>query len=567
MSSGSKILDAISKLSDKVDRQQHRCSACSGLLIQDLDGRTGVLADTSAGNASPVSLPFPIPGSDNGLFAGRPSPVGPFGHILQPVFRPQGMETILRWKSLTPVDTPFFTGEGWPSEQTTALPNTRFAELTRLVEKYRQVVHSKNPILDMDEVHNMMLNLAEHGFDWSLATCLSALICAIGALSQRYQAQRLSLGNQSTPDALQPLSVDDYLCGSEPQLSLQFWHVAVKRLGSAAGHDGLQGAQCLCLAGIYYMHLLEPLQAWKYFNLAGSVWYSWHLTEYASGRRSSPRLPEQSVTVAQALFFTIWKSICELRLEIDVPGFFDNVGLPYEFPLAPDLGEVETGGVYLDEDAKHWFYYLSDIAARHQINRIASSMSCIPTVPTTQDVQRMLALADMFEATLNDWHASLPPILRFDIPVGCRMEFHMNDDIQILRHRYLTCKELINRPFVRLCVETTLPNNEPYRASVLQRASVCLQYCMLKLSQVAPHRHQGTWFGLRNAATSIFILCSVSFAHESDSSSLHLSLPHGWEDLAARALDILSPLLSYSSGGASNIGQLVRSTLARVTTA
>jgi hypothetical protein len=25
---------------------------------------------------------------------------------------------------------------------------------------------------------------------------------------------------------------------------------------------------------IWHMHLLQPLQAWKYFNLAGNAWYA-----------------------------------------------------------------------------------------------------------------------------------------------------------------------------------------------------------------------------------------------------------------------------------------------------
>jgi hypothetical protein len=154
-------------------------------------------------------------------------------------------------------------------------------------------------------------------------------------------------------------------------------------------------------------------------------------------------------------------------------------------------------------------------------------------------------------------------MFNFVIPAGHEIAPHPDDVIQILRHRYLTCKELISRPFLRLCVETPLAYEEPLKERILSLASVCLQYCMLKLSQVAPHYHQGTWFGIRNAASSTLLLCSVSLAHRTPSllGSRDLRLPHGWQTTASEAFRTLSPLWRDNRGGASKIGQLVQSAL------
>ena len=188
-------------------------------------------------------------------------------------------------------------------------------------------------------------------------------------------------------------------------------------------------------------------------------------------------------------------------------------------------------------------------------------------VPTTRDVRQMLALAAVLDGHLHDWHSSLPPMLQFNEPAGYKLTPHTDDYIQILRHRYLTCKELLCRPFVRLVVETPMSFGEQLTAQVLIRASVCLQYCMLKLSQVAPHRHQGTWFGLRNAASALLILCSVNLAHRSRPTSRDLHLPEGWDTTAHHAVEVLRPLCHEERGGASSIGRLLQYVLIATATA
>lgn len=176
----------------------------------------------------------------------------------------------------------------------------------------------------------------------------------------------------------------------------------------------------------------------------------------------------------------------------------------------------------------------------------------------------MLALAQMLELQLDSWHASLPAMFTFETPTGNEMAPHREDLVQILRHRYLTCKELISRPFIRLCVETPCAYDDRLKHKILAFASQGLQYCMLKLSQVAPHRHQGTWFGLRNAAASTLLLCSVALARRDPwrTAARNIELPPGWETRAQRSFEVLAPYWAQQRGGASRIGHLVQSALA-----
>lgn len=314
---------------------------------------------------------------------------------------------------------------------------------------------------------------------------------------------------------------------------------------------------------------MEPVQAWKCFTMAGSVWYSQSLIQNASGQEASAKSLARSTTVAQALYFTIWKSTCELRLEMDVPGIFDNVDLPHDFRLAPTPSPgLLSGGSGSDDDERYWYYYLVEIAARHQINHVASTMVWRGT-PTTSATRRMVNLAETLERSVHGWHAPLPTVFAFEVPMGGDVTPHIDDLTQILRHRYLCCRELIGRSFVRLCVGApfVLDRKPALKARILYFVSVGLPFCMLKLPEIAPHQHHGTWFRLRDAAISIVLLCSVSLAQErSNSHDLHqLKLPDGWQAKALNTADVLRPYRSDHRGGISNVGWIMQRILFEVT--
>ena len=205
--------------------------------------------------------------------------------------RPQGMESVLEWTVLAPyrTATSCFNDDAVALAHVQSLPNISYKELSRLASKYIVGVHLKNPLLDLAELDRLISQVAENGLDWSSTTCLVTLVCAIGAITQEYQYH----GRTPVSDAVPETPVD---FGSEPELSMQFWNLAVKRLGFVIGDNDPVAIQCLCLAGyvklqknanhvslifsrIWSMHQMQPLQAWKYFNLAGSSWYSVNLTK------------------------------------------------------------------------------------------------------------------------------------------------------------------------------------------------------------------------------------------------------------------------------------------------
>ncbi|RBR11764.1 hypothetical protein FVER53590_30396 [Fusarium verticillioides] len=121
--------------------------------------------------------------------------------------RPQGVESTLSWKIFS-------------------------------ADRPNSCLFAQNTLPDLDELHHMMIHVAEHGFDWSTGACLVALVCANAAITDSHT--EISTSPEVTPEKK-----------AEIELSMQFWSVAVKRLGYASAQNTVRAVQCLCLAVIW----------------------------------------------------------------------------------------------------------------------------------------------------------------------------------------------------------------------------------------------------------------------------------------------------------------------------
>lgn len=237
---GEQLLNAISSLTELVHHQAQRHDRCcqqvehvSALHRSDFDrnewnnisrNNTSGHDDRTQATASPYEHPV------------RPSPL-----------QSQGMESLLTWEPLRmfrPSSSTFDTADD-PEAPSSQLPNFDHKELSRLEEKYIVGVHTKNPFLDLIDLHNKILQVAENGLDWSTRTCLVTLVCAIGALTQRYQdPANISITTPSPGVVRSSVGYE-----SDTELAMQFWGIAARRLGFAIGHNDIESVQCLCLAG------------------------------------------------------------------------------------------------------------------------------------------------------------------------------------------------------------------------------------------------------------------------------------------------------------------------------
>ncbi|KAH2770593.1 hypothetical protein KXW10_006034 [Aspergillus fumigatus] len=524
----------------------------------------GAVDENSAKGSGKAEFPSACSQPDTAnLGPGDPSP--------RETFRPQGAESVLRWQILASSLPParcLFAQSVAEADQPYSLPDMSYSQLSRLESKYIEVLHTKNPILDLTELHRMVLHIAENGPDWSTQTCLVALVCAIAVLSEPYPGTVMRSGAQSTPS----LHQDDE-SGADDKLSLQFWNIALKRLGYAMRENSVEAVQSLVLAGIWYMHRMEPLEAWKHFNLAGAAWNTLRLTRFPLWDLKHNRdSTSNELTILQALYFTIWKSECKLRLELPVPGpsLTNTTDFPLAFPQPPRLGS-EPSTPDASESERSWYYYLTEIAARHLLNRLVQMNSECADTLTERQVSLLIGHAEILQAQIFDWYTSLPSMFHFTIPDGYDADFQSDPMIFVLQHRYFTLRELVARPFVRLVVDGLLDGMDPLlRARARSFASESIQFCMLKLSQTVAYRHQGNWYMLRSITTASLILASVHLAQcrlrereaaGATPTSESLMPPEAWISRVKDAVELAQPFFDEPSGGASNMKQIILAAL------
>ena len=134
---------------------------------------------------------------------------------------------------------------------------------------------------------------------------------------------------------------------------------------------------------------------------------------------------------------------------------------------------------------------MAEIAIRHLLNRVVHAQSWESNDLTDGEIRRLLAQSAVLKTQLDDMYLSPPSTLNFDIPDGYSALNCTDGLTQILRQRYLSCRELIARPFVKLCVDTSLEIEPQLRHRVKALASEGLRTLKLRLSQVTPYRHQG----------------------------------------------------------------------------
>lgn len=117
--------------------------------------------------------------------------------------------------------------------------STERSDIERLVSRFFQNVHVKNPILDRRSVLKYCQEYYEHGAQFNLETGLVLIICALGAVAT---------GFDSSSNGHQEPSVESANLESL-RLGRCYFAAAEKRLGVALVEPSTLAVQCLCLAG------------------------------------------------------------------------------------------------------------------------------------------------------------------------------------------------------------------------------------------------------------------------------------------------------------------------------
>ncbi|KAK7458410.1 hypothetical protein Landi51_01233 [Colletotrichum acutatum] len=544
-------------------RASSACQTCRGQNLANLIQRNEenfraipqLSRDLSRDSSDYPDSPTFQGGRQDGLLSGRDGGAadGAKKSIHPSLSDTAGLDSVLEWP-IFPKPVPFAIdpfshasprGDAFSPRSPPAM---EFYELSRLVDLYLTNVHPMNPVVDAQMLRQMLKQVAENGPDWSASTCIVALSCALGAISQR-PGQRTPSG---TPRG--------YSVEPNRHLASRYWSVAEKRLGFSMGSPGWESVQCLCLAG-----LTMPAKA------------------------ETPEFP-QSLSIEQILYFTCFKSewyaLCgiflrilldlwlrfgcsELAFELSLPGsILAGVDYPYSLPTPPTLGVMNLDNKALMMEQRSWYYYLAEISARHLIDRFTQAQKRCPPHPTEHGIDRMLEVFEVFDAQLSDWYESLPPPISFQIPTGDIAP--LGDDLcQMLRGRYLAMKELLCRPFVRLAstISIALTVSEHMVARVAELASRGLQYCLFRIQATSSTPHHGLWLQLRGFVTCSLILTAAERAQSIPSLNMptKVTYPHSWKRTIFAQKEILSNCWEFEEGGISDCARVLDWALAKFT--
>ncbi|CVL07529.1 uncharacterized protein FMAN_16246 [Fusarium mangiferae] len=306
---------------------------------------------------------------------------------------------------------------------------------------------------------------------------------------------------------------------------------------------------------IWFMCNLQPLEAWRYFTMAGNSCYSAIWAREPTMSAGPPNSPSSPQAIKQSIFYTAYKSEVEIRYEIpSLPGsMLEHIEDRLTFPSPP------AANCLFDETIA-WYYFLADIAARHLINRIIDAKVEISGCPSEAQANSLLRSYEVFGSQLQDWYLSLPPEISFP-PPDATISSESNIYKRILRSRYLFIKELLCRSFVRLCLNYDLKLPSALDDEIVRIASLGLQYCAWRLKAVDRMNKldHGLWIWIRNstACSMILIGAARSLQSQSATASGRLVLPGDWRETVVSFLHGLEKYSHETRGGVASCYRLV----------
>lgn len=329
-------------------------------------------------------------------------------------------------------------------------------QIPALVDKFLENVHTKNPVLDVEQLVKQARTIAGRGLGWDGWSCLVLLASALGTIAKPFE----SAVTVSTSPGMGGMSGNRWITDApttpkELQQAESYFALASRRLGSLK--HSILGAQCYFFAGVYLMYTLRPLVSWQYFIQASHLYQLYMKTTHGLAADISQlgQLPIQHSNMPdgkqrrleESLYWSCFKSESEFRVELPLPqSELSNYQHPQLFPSPPSPAGIEVDQVHervndvvshdstfgsmppltksntqtteevdLREHAKKlcneeesWYYYLTEIALRRIGNRIINTFFTI----SWSDIRPLLGIALEFDTQVSAWSAHLPAAMQ-----------------------------------------------------------------------------------------------------------------------------------------------------------
>ncbi|KAM9883608.1 vegetative cell wall protein gp1 [Verticillium dahliae] len=385
-----------------------------------------------------------------------------------------------------------------------------------LVQRFLDLVHTKNPVLEADTLWSYARRVAEDGLKWDSRSCMVLLACALGSVARSFPE------GTSTPS---PGATSSLKSQAESLHSGEvYYNLARRRFGLL--QKGLLEPQCHFFAGVYLMYTLRPLLAWTQFHSASRSYHVYlqcqarRTNSLTSGSRSARRRQ-----LEQRLYWSCYKSECELRAEMDLPNSsLASFNFPDMHPSPPDMDTPSSDPVdqtnpsagqqpsvpsrlsasLILQQEESWYYYLTEITLRRIANDILNEFYQNGHEGwNTETIGFMAQAARGFEQQLSDWYDGLPPPIRFDDLELCPRELPY-----MVKGRVYEIKTWLYRPFLYYAIHN--PLGAPHRAMVQPLVDQAISWHLSGIrGEPLSHRHHGSWYGVRVAATCAFVVLAA----------------------------------------------------------
>ncbi|KAI6777350.1 hypothetical protein HG530_001295 [Fusarium avenaceum] len=389
-----------------------------------------------------------------------------------------------------------------------------------LLDNFFAHVHCKNPILEEAAARKAVLNVVIEGIDWSPASCLMLLICALGKI-----ATPLDASFHMSSDSASYLEAQD------------LFQAAQKRIGILMTRSDIISAQCFFLSGVFLMSTFRPFEAWRYFSQALATCQTLPFLQRAhslsASNASDLPMPELGETQQEAVYWSAWKSQRELSGELSLPDFsmpyFSSVLYPPFFPTPPHpLDSTKTTASSRQHAA--WLFYLSEISLRRLSSRTCHDVLELHRASTSNHhfLESLALVVPAYEAQANEWAETLPPELSI-----ATAPIDDNVCCFVLRGHLVNFYERLYWPFVMAhlaALERGMTSPIPGR----QFAEKGLEYHVLNVEINEAgflHRHHGTWLMVRALVRSATVLLAARL--------LNSVMPKGWREACERIMQVL----------------------------
>ncbi|KAL7939093.1 hypothetical protein V8C35DRAFT_319227 [Trichoderma chlorosporum] len=512
----------------KCDNKKPACSYCVSV------GATCIQSPVDLSSFDPASLKIldridelerllrhavPLPGASDA--AAPPLLPQRVDHILQwPAFQNSGTHHHSPASYRAPPDAISTPPSG--SASLAGLIDMDSHRIYRLLDNFFLHIHCKNPILDEVLARRMVINAFLDGIDWSPASCLALIICALGCIATPFgPSGETKLGTQTYND------------------SQIFFQAAQKRIGILLVRSDIVGAQCLFLSGVYLMMVFQPVYAWRFFSQALAACQ--HFPFLARAQNLNVSLDSMEMgrqdTQEQAVYWSAWKSERELRQELDLPDFdilhSGSTLYPPFFPAPPVAPAESPDGPDSETQRARsaWLFYLAEISLRRLTSRLSREVLDLRQRYASDSMllDMLLDMMPEYEAQVREWSESLPADLSIHTPVEedgiCR---------SVLRGRMINLFEQIYWPFVMASISSHAARR-PVKPAVAEFAKRGLETHMHQVHVNKPgfhHRHHGSMFMIRACTRSALVLLAAAKAG--------CSMPTDWEDSVYKTVGMLA---------------------------